>query len=956
MEPNDWLRSEEETGERVKLAEAYTSLRPKNMESTERYYGRRTGGGAEDDLFGLLGGGGGGGRGQKGKSMDPKELKRKVSQCCNKMAEISCESRESILQLLNELGTKLDRFVNDAITKMMESKLKMRDVPAFVEVASAMHCLFKPFSETLSEHLLQKLKQSQGNAAAERIWMCVLADLVIVRVFPVQADVEKMPTANKQNLKSVQMLKVFVHQLEKWMNLDCSSKKFENWELIWRILRHCAGDLFGFDFGLVDEQRTIMDPVFPSQGIAKTSGIAQSLKKYWDDCNAERKQIAEKGPDLQKKAWDIRIHKGMLTSREGEEAKELKATYDRLTDISRRLGFIMKKTVDEYWVDFKPDESETEEAREVVPIAAPLVVDNFYCSLPDVDEPVDEEFDVAKLRGQLSAATEKEECDRLARAYVAASASVNKEELLAAINRAPKKRESVRYFARFVAAISQKFPDIGAEVAKKVGDSIKGKLVQLQKAPKIVLGSFISPPYLGELALFDVGIDKFVEVMNFILDRFDPRFIDVILILAVKAGRHVDTCNDITHKQMRVVLDKVKDLAKKFKYDRHLSLALKNTVEVFEPPAPKSEAVKPALNKYQGFLRHVFLYTEPENMQARLRKTAARLLKQQNSEVDMQFIIDLTLSLTSYRSDQLGGLGKFVADFDSHYPEFGFAVVDILMERIRRGVERDSPSYHQQQISEVRFLGALVNAEVVPIHVAAGTLALILGLNEIDPRGFLITVESRSGKSMQRDCTPAQSFRVKLACALLRSMAPALAKDQGAQAALNLHVQWLQAFVFVRTKVPIETQFCLHDMFEEFAQAGVKGILQFDDLAHLKSATVPQNWPVVTCSPYAIEQTTKRNTLPVTNVALREEEESEGEDEELIAKFRCELEEWKEEARREETARQFRSIRPALLTPVSGAPTQRMTRTGGPPANFRIVVPSAGKSNKDEVLSFTREC
>ena len=943
MQPDDWLRSDEESAGRAKRAEVYKAWRPKNMMSTETYYGRQK----RDDPFDLLGGGGGGG--QKGKAMDAKEYKRKVTQCCNKMAEISFETRDAILQLINELGTKLDRFVNDAITKMMEAKLKIRDVPAFVEICSAMHCVLNKFSEELTQHLLKKLKDSQENAVAERIWMCVLADLVIVRVFPVQADTEVMPTANRQNLQIVQMLRVFVHQLERWINLDCSSKNFEHWELIWRILRHCAGDLFGLDMSLVDGKRTIMDPIFPKEGIAKQ--LAPSLKKYWDVCNEERKSLGEQGPALQEKAYWKRIHKGMMTTKEGEEAKELKATYLRLTDISRRLGFIMNKSLEEYWVDYKPDEKEEEEVPPIQP-GGPDSVDDFYCSLPNFDDLVEEEFDVAKLRGLLSVVTDKNECDRLARAYVAVSASVKRDELLGAINRPPKKKENMRYFARFVAAISQKFPDIGEDVAKKVGQSIKSKLIQLQKTPKIGLGSFSSPPYLGELALFNVGIDTLVEIMNFVLDRFDPRFIDVILILTVKAGRHLDTFNDITHKQMRVVLDKLKELAKKFKYDRHLSLALKNTIEVFEPPAPKSETVKPALNKYQGFLKHVFLHTEANNMKAKLKKTATKLLKQQNSEVDMRFVIELTLSLTSYRVDQLVGLGEFVADFATIYPEFGYSVVDILMERIRRGLERDSPSYHQQQISEVRFLGALVSAGLVPIEIAANTVRLILGLDQYDPRGFLVTVEPRSGRSIQRPCTPSQSFRVKLTCALLTSMIPALVNQPAVQAYLSPHVQWLQAFVFVRTGVPIETQFCLHDMFEAFSQAGLTGIVQCSDIADLRSKIDPNRWPF-TDSPYALFQQTAKPHHPSTKVTIHEEEESEGEDEEQIAKFRSELEEWKEEARREEMSRQVRQIKPAALTPVSGTPVQRLT-SNGPPANFRVVAPSSTKSNKDEVITFSR--
>jgi hypothetical protein len=427
------------------------------------------------------------------------------------------------------------------------------------------------------------------------------------------------------------------------------------------------------------------------------------------------------------------------------------------------------------------------------------------------------------------------------------------------------------------------------------------------------------------------------------------------------AGEFLDTLSDQTHIQIRGEVEQLKKLRENAAYKPHDILMLNQAINLFEPPPPDtSPAPEPQLSKYQAYLQHLFMKADQNpHFCTKVKKVFEKMRLQAGTGVDFTFLLTLVLDLQSYNLNQYQPIARFVTELSrSSYPEFGLLVCDVLLERVRRGIERDGIAFHQRQLCEVRFVAELCAAELMPLKVVFDTCQLILSLGYQSPTMFLIKVEGP--RAPRITVKPADWFRVELVCCLLDTVCPALVHGQPVvDIAQVQHVLvWLQLFCLIRAPIPSSVAFRVDELLTLYDREKIEGTIRLDTKELMKDFTGKGAQRQEYKSPYTAVPAKPpplqivRATKPVKKPTEEEEYDSDPEGDDSEKHFLRELAEFKEELEQEKQATNRKKIATPMFellkTDGGQRPSLRMT-PNGPPPEFQVVIP---KGNKSETIAF----
>jgi hypothetical protein len=447
----------------------------------------------------------------------------------------------------------------------------------------------------------------------------------------------------------------------------------------------------------------------------------------------------------------------------------------------------------------------------------------------------------------------------------------------------------------------------------------------------------------------------------------------MICTLLFVAGEFLDALSDQTHIQIRSKLEDLKKLRESVAYKAHDILMLNQAISLFEPAPPDtSPAPEPIYNRYQAYVQSLFLKADnSRTFLSKARKVIEKMRMQEAvTKVDLPFLLRLVLDLQAYSIYQYQVIAKFVSDFSKTNPEFYLLVCDTLLERVRRGIERHSRYFRQQQLCEVRFVAELCAADVLPMKVGLETCALILAHDLQRPTTFIIRIESARAPRIQR--TTSDWFRVELVCFLLGGLVEALVvavrEDAEIRFLARYILVWVQLFCFVRTPIPSAVAFAVDELLAQVGEKLLIEPIRYDSLDDLKRDQPLFNEVRTKCSwanPYQLQRTaavTPRPPPPRTEVRRSQEEEdydSDGDgDGGSERQFLRELAEFREDMEHESRAQGAsvkKSLPPMLelmKTDQAQRPAQRMTATG-PPPEFQVVVPKGSGKGGHETIAFS---
>jgi hypothetical protein len=926
-DPDPTVRAQEQLALRADRAKIYRKLREANIRVRSSRNTKTTDG--FDDLFG------GDGRPSTPKqsstgSMPIATLAKAVKSCYLRLATLTAENKDVIIQSIQ--GTRLSRFIPETVQSLMEAKITSRDILAFVEVCSLLFQTYPDFETALEPKLREEMSSPSTIASRRCSLLSAYADLLIVRVFENSA--------------------LWLATIVSLMASDIQQSKFENHPLLWRLICHCGGDVFGVDRG----PESVIDPIFPSREAIGTS-LRANLKGYYDAIVRTMDAKAEEGMKLLGQAADLFVQKGFTNTGQGKKADELRREHDELLKHARLYGFIMKIQPASTWKEEKPPVAEQ-------PLQPATETPDFYSKLPDLDAaPRLLATSVKAIKDELDRTATTEGCDDAARVYVKLDTPENREELFRTVSSISKSHvNQAHFYARFVAAVSQRMPGFGDRIAEELE---KGFIGYVTAQVKNVTATATQPKlhvarYLSELAKFRLGIESFFNCLNYCLNHpaEKGKTIDMMCTLFYGAGKFLDTLCDATHIRMSNCVERLKKLRDSIAFQAHVSLLLTQAVQIFEPPPEDNARIpEPAMNRYQAYLQSLFMKADQKNFSQKVRRVIEKMMMQSAvTKVDQQFLLHLILTdLPSYNVSLYQHLAKFIADFQRVSPEICLAVFDVLLERIRRGVECDKVAFRQRQICEVQFLAQLIDAGVLPFAVGFDVCCLILGLGQQNPSLFVIRVE-RKGHHIAIGAS--DFFKATLVCALLDALVLYISENPDIQDyAINLLV-WLQLFCIVRSPIPPVVAFQVGDLVDRFeAQKVFAREMRFESIEAFKRFDFSR-WDF-SGRPYAMQELgdqarPARKIVPPPPVSDDEDYDSDNDDEDREAAFERELAELKEEFDEESRAQGQVSSKITLPVELLGTepvakPIATMTRFG-PPKDFQVVV---AKGRKNEIVPIT---
>ncbi|OHT13675.1 MIF4G domain containing protein [Tritrichomonas foetus] len=981
-QPNEFVRSEEEIAFRKKRAELYRQLRADN----QRVYDERHRKKDDDDFFDDFGGSGtssskkGGGGGVSNVS----NLLKKVKSCYSKLSFLDSSNVDSIVASINECN--LAHFLQETVANLIKAKIKMDDIPAFVRVSSILHQQYPEFGELLQEQIHDQIKKAETTANRRRIILCVYADLLIVRMY------------EKSN--------ILVQILSKLIGDDLGSLKFENDAYLWRIFSYCGADLFGVNRG----PNSLMDPVFPPKECVAPN-LRAPVAKYYSTIIEELKKKADEGMKAREESYLLFIKVGKFNTRPDELAKKCKEEYDSLLVMAKHYGFIMNKPPEEFWKnDEEMVEVSTTEGKVLIPkriwasiqTAEPAAkpaqaTSDFYSNLVTLDTIITQKLnlDPAGIRKELDHAPNVGRVDILSLYYLTIDDNSKPEirqQLVSQISHISRNSiNQTPFYARFVANVSQKYPDIGNDISKELESAYISFVNAQNKSqsmnsfqPKLHIARYIS-----ELAQFKIGIESYFSCLTFSLNHFYGRTIDMACTLILTAGKFLDGFCDQTRISMSHAINRMKELKEKDVYQPHIYVLINQVIALFEPEDANGPSIPvPTINKYQAYAQHVLQSTNHKNYIKNTKKVLDKMWQQSEvTGVTPNYIITQILDLTSFGIYQLPSLAALVADIAKTHYEFGQSLVDILLERIRRGIERDSFSYRQRQILEVRFLAELANQNLINYLICIQTALLILSLKMPNPSNYMIQVKGRTCPLKMSDF-----FKARLVCEMIDSLMPTLKKhcqkphdnqqqtpvqspQQQQQQKMNMNhnnnydshlvqsfsniLLHLQLFCLIRSPVPPQTAFEISDLLDKLEFFNIDGTRRYETIQDEFLRSTVKQIRFFTTSPFAINQAPSQVPSRSTSYKASSSEDSSSDEEidESEALFAKKLNEIKEEFRAQEKAQNQKkrdiTIPINLMAKVGTEKTnlsdsEKMTPFG-PPADFNIVVP---KGDRTTTLSF----
>jgi len=1002
----------------------YTALRQENLKIREERKNP-----IDSDLFGNTGTGSTSARGTGNVNATLKTVKQTYQR-------LSTLDSSNVTQVLESLrNTNLSRFIDEASSNLIKVRLAHQDIVPFVQVVSFLFQQYPNFLDIFFPAFLAEYDDPQNGLGRRRNFIRAYGDLLLVRCF--------------SNLME------YVRRFRILFSEDAISRKFDNHQFIWGVLTYNGADLIGVDHGA----NSVLHRMFQDKP-AILAKFAPEIKGYYDKICDQMKQLADEGMEARKKAWNSMLTQVIMNAREKAKWDECEAEYEKLHQFASCYAFLMKKTVPEYWKTpelfeittafgqiikvpeeiykkLKPSDNTAENNNSTDTTAQTNSVESkpksfqqdssiFYV-LPDVSNLISREvfsLDILHIRSDLDKCISTDQAtathiDNLTSYFLKTfDPEENSKEVVDVFGGISKKNiNQGPFYARFIASISAVNPTIGNEIAEKLKTAFIGNICSIVKSTsdKKISTKLHIAKYLAELAKFCVGIEHYFAALEYALRNIRGKTIDMACTLIFIAGKSLEQRSEATSLQMHNAIEILRKNQERYASQPHVSLLISQAVDMFNPQVDEQETTVsiPRLSVYHAFLIHIFrTQITDKNFPTKARKIVERMINDPTTGITIETVIKTVLNLTAFSTPDFRNLALFVRDFSNASSGFGTKLVDILIERIRRGIEVYQPSYHQIQILQMKFLAELVSIQFLDISVAFPILKMILALDTQRLTSLSVTIQQKGSKRNNiKKVQKSDFFRAELVIAFLDSIIPYLKDIFSSVNTLNTAVKfdtipivvtpfnqvflntntseikinknsnhytpltpniiqniqtimteirfifyYLQYFCLVRAPLP---PFITYDMTDLLDKAiglyNLNFITVYETVNEVKSESSPQ---FITYSPFVLKTPLSLN---IVTKAMKKQTEEESDDSDVeeedfddiqIRAFEREFKDWKDECGQEKGSPAITNIAiPVNILDKSTHSDELPKMTAfAPPPDFKINI---RKNKKTEVLDLS---
>ncbi|KAF0308344.1 Regulator of nonsense transcripts 2 [Amphibalanus amphitrite] len=748
-----------------------------------------------------------------------------------KLKSFTESQKESIIR--DMLTLNLTKYVSEVAAALVEVKLKITDVPAVVEVCSALHCRYADFSPQMMEiwHKVLALRKDEkvSNPSKLRVDLRLYADLVSVCVLPRR---EALPLLG-------QALQVLVAQ---------DRADHANISVLLSFCRHSGEEYAGLTPRRVRQLAERHNRVLPNASLLtpeKQKNVRQLFKDYY--ASVAKHLVGEHQAllNVQRSNRHALQTKGELSAERQERLQQAESSYRKLLASTEQLAELVDEPLPELPEDAeqRAEQRLLEAAEEEGVIGDQQLVwedddqRQFYTSLSDLrasipsilysdsqvaatppveeqapedmgDLPEDEAANDEHLREpeeEPEPETASSSSNRmLLEAYLTSlpgrvsrslidSAAVefcmslntksNRKKLVRALFNVPRTRlDLLPFYARLVATLHPCMPDVATELAMMLKADFKyhvRKKDQINIETKLKVMRFI-----GELVKFGMyGRNEALWCVRMLLNDFTHHHVEMACALLETCGRFLYRTAE-THVRTKVYLEQLMRKKAAMAFDSRYVTMIDNMYYTVLPPEGAALCVQKVRPPLHNYMRKLIYQDLAKNT---TEKVLRQLRKLDWKDADTaSYCIKCLSSVWRIKYYHIRCLASLVAGLAQYQEEVGPRVVDNTLEDVRLGMEINEVRFNQRRISVVRYLGELYNYRLLDTGVVFKVLYSLIS--------FGVSLDPEVPSPLD---PPGSELRLRLVCVLLdtcgRYFSSGSAKRQ-----LDHYIVYLQRYFWAR--------------------------------------------------------------------------------------------------------------------------------------------------------------
>lgn len=407
------------------------------------------------------------------------------------------------------------------------------------------------------------------------------------------------------------------------------------------------------------------------------------------------------------------------------------------------------------------------------------------------------------LLARLPDATNRTLIDQAAVDFAFLNSKAARKRLVKFMSQVPKGRtDLLPHYSRFIAILNKYMPDIGSDVVAVLDEEFR----YLQRKKKVVIEfaevRLKNITFLSNLTKFLVVPPHLIlHMFKVCLDDFSGTNVDNVALLLEGCGRFL-----LRSEETREPFSKMLELMRRKQslqhFDQRQQLMLENAYYQVNPPE-RPARVEKERTPMELFIRHLIYDVLTKKTIDKVLKLIRKL--DWNDETIMRILHKVFTKPWKVKFGNVALLAMLTYDLQRYHPAFAIAVVDQVLEDIRRGLEQNAYSINQRRVATVKYLGELYIYRLVSSSIIFDTLWTLVTFGHPEGRPL-------PGQPCSIDM-PDDFFRVRLVCVILDTCG--MCFDRGTQQKkLDTFLTFFQLYILCKAPLPMDVEFMLSDSLE----------------------------------------------------------------------------------------------------------------------------------------------
>ncbi|XP_061707538.1 regulator of nonsense transcripts 2 isoform X1 [Cydia pomonella] len=755
-----------------------------------------------------------------------------------KLKSFSAIQMDALLKDFSVLN--LTKYISEVAAAIAEAKLKMSDIPAAINLCSALHRTYSEFSSNFFENWQKLLKVTDKitNSSKLRVDIRFYAELVAVGVFP-----------NKIGLP------LLGNVLTVLINMD--KEEPNNIPILLSFCKHCGEDYAGLVPKKIKDTAEKLNVQIPRNTFLpaeKQAVVRQLLKDYFATL---LKHLLEERAQLQAlhAANQRTLHtRGELSQERKDQLEHHQATYDKLLAGAQSFAEVLGEELGEAgepptlsmtvietpgtvtiggteefnmqagtdpWQDedtrtfythlpdlkvFMPNyqlkettKNKTETVTEEMldeDLKEDELSDSEEPAVPDVEDDhqptsVSNKYALDAFLNELPNCINRELIDNAAVDFVLNLNTKNNRKKLTRVlfSVARTRLDLLPFYSRFAANLYPVLPDVCIDLCQMLKQDFK---YHVRKKDQINIESKIKVVrFIGELVKF--GLYSKMEALyclKVLLHDFKHHHIEMACNLLETCGRYL-YCNPDTHQRTMIYLQQMMRKKTVSALDSRYVTQIENAFYYVCPPEapaqPKEE--EPPMHQFIRKILH-------EDLQKSNEEKIFRLMRKINWE-DPEIAAVAIQHLAGgwrVRASARRALARMAAELAAWQEVVAPCVVDAVLEDIRATLEDPHPRHNQRRIATVRYLGELYNYKLLDSRDVFTVLYSFITFGVSNDHTVISPLDP-----------PENVFRIRLVCALLETCG-AYFNSGSSKKRLDYFLIFFQNYYWFKCSDPIWTE------------------------------------------------------------------------------------------------------------------------------------------------------